>query len=171
MLVKIGLLLSLVAGALCAQNPSTRAHGSQDPSPPEVSTVTLCALLSKPADYDGKETRVRAEYNLGFEWEYFADPSCKDYAVKTTPYWIANVVWAEFDKSVDASTGPEIYQRLVKARSLCCLSGWRTSQTELLVTGRFFKAHDSGYGHLSRYAFKLVVSKVEEVGDTRLVDP
>jgi hypothetical protein len=131
----------------------------------------LCDLLSRPADYHGKEIRVRAQYSLGFESSYLDDASCQSYAVETTPYLVANVVWAEFDESVESSTGPKIRRKLAAARSLCCPSGWRTSRTEMLVSGKFFAAGRGGYGHTGRYAFKLVVGKVEEVGDAKMVDP
>jgi hypothetical protein len=144
---------------------------TRQPAAPEPPAVSLCSLLSSPADYDGKKIRIRAEYNLGFEWSYFDDASCKEYAVKTTPFWTANVVWAEFGESVNSSTEPAAYEKLKVARSLCCPDGWRTRQTEMVFTGKFFKAGDKGYGHEERYAFKLVVEKVEDVGESKLIDP
>lgn len=171
MLAKISLLLLIVISSVVAQSQSAYTNTPQSTSPSEVPTVSLCALLSKPTDYHGKEIRVRAEYNLGFEWSYFADDSCKDFAVETTPYLTANVVWAEFGKYVEASSKPEISQKLIKARSLCYPSGWCTSRTKMVVSGKFFKADDSGYGHLGRYAFEFIVSKVEEVGDTKILAP
>ncbi|PYS82400.1 MAG: hypothetical protein DMF67_13035 [Acidobacteria bacterium] len=172
MLAKIALSLLTLTTLINAQGQSSRANAPQPSS--EIPTVSLCALLSKPADYDGKEIRVRAQYNVGFEWSYF-DSSCKEYAIETTPYWTANVVWAEFGESVKTATEPEIYEKFKQARGLCCPDGWRTQQTELLVTGKFFKARSIGYeygfGHEGRYAFKIVVDKVEEVGATKTVSP
>ncbi len=168
MLAKAGILLLTVLGLLGALNQSGRASGLE-PAASEVPTVTLCSLLGKPADYDGKEVRLRAAYNIGFEWSYFDGPACKEYAAETTPYWMANVVWAEFDKSMKLSARPEVLEKLNHARSLCPDDMFRTQETEMVVTGKFFKAKtvDDGYGHSGRYAFKLVVRGVEEVGNTR----
>jgi hypothetical protein len=170
MSIKVGASLLLLAGVLGAQGAPTRRDAPRlDPS--KIPTVTLCDLMSRPEEYHGKEIRVRAQYNLGFEWSYFDDSSCKNYAVETTPYRVGNVVWAEFDKSVDSSSRPEIRQKLAGARSLCCPSGWHTSRTELLVSGKLFKAGEGGFGHLGRYALKLVVGRVEEVGATKVDNP
>jgi hypothetical protein len=145
---------------------------ARQPAAPEPPDVSLCSLLSRPADYDGKEVRIRAQYNLGFEWSYFDDESCKEYAVKTTPYRTADVVWAKFDESVKSATGPEVYAKFREASAFCCPDGWRTKRTELAVVGRFFKAAgDEGYGHMGRYAFQILVKKVESVGETKLTSP
>lgn len=131
--------------------------------------------MTKPADYDGKEIRVRATYNVGFEWAYFNDTSCKGRALESTPFRYANVVWAEFGNSVETSSKPEIYEKFRQAEGFCCPEGWRTKHTELLVTGKFFKAGSDdvgkGYGHEGRYVFQIVVDKVEEVGVTTMTSP
>ena len=159
MMSKVVIMLLGLVALISAQTQAGQTAASGPP------TVSLCSLLSKPADYDGKEIRVRTQYNLGFEWSYFDDESCKEYAVKSTPFWIANVVWAEFDESVKSSTEPAVYEKLKVARSLCCPDGWRTRQTDVVFTGKFFKAGLKGYGHHERYALKLVVQRVEEVGE------
>jgi hypothetical protein len=165
MLVKMSLLLLATLITLGAQ---TRPPAKSAPksSASEIPTVSLCALLSKPADYHDKEVRVRARYHIGFEYSYLDDSSCKDYAAETTPYRTGNVVWAEFDRSVEAKTEPEVYREFKESASLCCPAGWRDTQAELVVTGMFFKAGVEGYGHLGRYAMKVAVSKIEEVNAT-----
>ncbi|MBC7930975.1 MAG: hypothetical protein H7Z38_10480 [Rubrivivax sp.] len=173
MLAKIALSLMTLTVIVGAQ--SKPPHKNIPHISSERPTVSLCALLSKPADYDGKEIRVRAQYNIGFEWSYFDASSCKEYAVETTPYRTANVVWAEFNKSVETETKTEVYEKFRKAKGVCCPDGWRTNQTELVITGKFFKtnnaAYGQGYGHLGLYAYKMVVDTVEEVGDTKTVSP
>lgn len=81
------------------------------------------------------------------------------------------MVWAELDESVKSSTEPEVYKKFREASSFCCPDGWRTKQTEVTVTGKFLKAGDKGYGHLGRYAFQIVIKKVESVGDTKMTTP
>jgi hypothetical protein len=165
MLLKTGALLLGVFTLLGVQTQT------RHPAAPEPPTVSLCSLLSRPAEYDGKEVRIRAQYNLGFEWSYFYDGSCKEYAEQTTPFRTANVVWAELDESVKSSTESAVYGKFREASSFCCPDGWRTKQTEMTVTGKFFKAGDEGYGHLGRYAFQIVIKKVESVGDTKMTTP
>lgn len=169
MLTKIGLLSLTLLCLLGAQKPPCPAKATQH-SKSETPIVSLCDLLSKPEDYNGKEIKVRVQYHLGFEYSLFDDPSCKDYAVVTTPDWAGNIVWAEFDKSVEATTKPEIYSDFRRLAILCCPDGWRDSEVGLLVVGKFFKASNEGYGHLGRYALKLIVSRIEEVSDTKRPD-
>lgn len=170
MVVKMGFVLLTILSLTGAQT-QPRPVVSQQSSVSEIPTVSLCDLFSKPADYNGRKVRVRALYNIGFEWVYFDDPSCKEYAVKSTPFWTGNLVWAEFDESVVSATEPAVYDKFKKARSFCCPDEWRTRQTEMVVTGKFFAADEKGYGHHGRYALKLVVDKVEEVGETKETKP
>ena len=169
MFAKMSLLLLTTLISLAPQTPPP-TNIAPAPSASETPTVGLCALLSKPDDYNGKEIKVRARYHIGFEYSYFDDPACNDYAVVSTPFWEGDVVWAEFDKSVEATTKPEIYSDFRRAASLCCPDGWRDTEVELLVVGKFSKANylghasDKGYGHMGRYALQLVVSRIEAVG-------
>jgi hypothetical protein len=167
-LAKTGILLLTALSFLGTRDQSSRASGLPS-SASKSPAVSLCSLLSKPAEYDGKEVRLRAVYNIGFEWSYFDGPPCKEYAEETTPYRAASVVWAEFDESVKTSAQPEVSEGLKRARSLCPDDMWRTQKTEMVVTGKFLKAEavGEGYGHHGRYAFKLVVSGAEEVGETK----
>jgi hypothetical protein len=161
MFIKTGWLLLSIVYLLAAQSQPCPASAIQA-SNSEIPTVSLCDLLSKPADYNGKEIRVRAQYHIGFEYSLFNDPVCKDYAIKSTPFWNGAVVWAEMDQSVKTVTKPEIYKKFRSLASLCCPDEWRDSEAELLVTGKFFKADDDkGYGHLGRYALQLVVDRIE----------
>lgn len=168
MSTRIGLLLLVFASLNGAQSQPYHANARQS-STSEIPTVSLCTLLSKPAEYNGKEIRVSAQYHIGFEYSYFDDPSCKDYAVETTPYWTGNTVWAEFGESVEAATKPEVYKKFREKANLCCPSGWRDSQAEVVVTGRFFKAEveGEGYGHSGRYALQIIVNRVEKVCDAK----
>lgn len=159
------IVLSLVISCLLGAQSQPRSTSATQSSCPEVPTISLCDLLSKPTDYNGKEVRVRAQYHIGFEYSYFNDPSCKDYALTSTPFWEGTVIWAEIDKSVESVSQPETYKKFRSLASLCCPDEWRDSGAELLVTGKFFKATDNnnGYGHLNRYALKLVVNRIEAV--------
>ena len=131
----------------------------------EISTISICTLLSKPADYNGKEIRISAAYHFGFEYNYFDDLTCKEYAVETTPYWNGNVIWATFDLfSVASSTKPRVYKQFRRVTEGCCIPGQGDTHLELVVVGRFSKADDNkGYGSAGRYALQLVVSKIEKI--------
>ncbi len=143
------------------------------PGSRKVVAVDLCTLLSKPADYDDKEVRVRATYHIGFEHSYLDDSSCKEYAVETTPYWTGNVVWAAFDRpSIEASTEPNTYDEFKRVAKPCCPPDWRDTEVELTVVGRFFKADgEVGYGHSKIYALQLVIDKIEAVNIKKAVVP
>jgi hypothetical protein len=168
MLARMSLLLLATLSSLGTQTPP-RTNIAPAPFASEIPTVGLCALLSKPADYHGKEVRVRAQYHIGFEYSYFVDRSCKNYAVETTPFWYGHVVWVEFDESVEVTTKPEIYSDFRRSASICCPDEWRDTEVELSVVGKFSKsnyqgpASDKGYGHSGRYALQLVVSRIEAV--------
>ena len=69
MLARMSLLLLATLSSLGAQTPPRTNIASASPAS-EIPTVSLCALLSKPADYHGKEVRVRARYHIGFEYSY-----------------------------------------------------------------------------------------------------
>lgn len=109
MLAKTCILMLTALSLLGAPNQSGRASGLGTAAS-DTPSVSLCSLLGKPADYDGKEVRLRATYNIGFEWSYFDGPRCKEYAVETTPYRAAKVAWAEFDESVNSSARPEVLE-------------------------------------------------------------
>lgn len=64
MLARMSLLLLAALSSLGAQTPS-RTNSASAPPAPEIPTASLCALLRKPADYHGKEVRVRARYCAG----------------------------------------------------------------------------------------------------------
>ena len=81
---------------------------------------------------------------------------------KTQPD-MGGVVWAEIDSSVKENTEQEVYRKFRAEAGICCPDEWRDTKAELVVTGKFFKAGEAGYGHMARYALKIVVSKVEEV--------
>ena len=164
------LLLSLIS-SYSVQCQSPHSSGYQVTAT-EIPTVSLCTLLSKPADYNGKEIRVHAKYHIGFEHSYLDDSSCKEYAVETTPYWTGNVVWAEFDRlSVETLTEQNVYKEFQSNVANCCSLERRDAKMELVVVGRFSKASDKvGYGHFKRFALQLVINKIEKASKTESID-
>jgi hypothetical protein len=146
---------------------------AQSASAPEIPTVAYCDLLSKPDAYDGKQIRIRSEYNSGFEHSVFSDSAC----VKA---WdTRKLIWVEFDESVNTNTKPKILKRFREARfhqpvdekGELDVEKWQKEQrlnwyVELTVIGEFRKSKDPnfGFGHTNAYPFKLVVSNIEDVG-------
>ena len=161
------IILALLAAP--AQQSATTGKGDSRTLPTEVPTVGICSLYAKPKEYHGKRVRVRAEYHLGFEYSYLDDTSCKEFAIKSTPFRIGNVVWAEFDPSaLKSSTDPEVYKKFREQASVCCPDGWRDTRVDVVVTGKFSMAsgeEGSGFGHLGGYALRLSVERIEEVGE------
>jgi len=146
---------------------------TQSASAREIPTVAYCDLLSKPDAYDGKRIKIRAEYNSGFEHSVFSDSAC----VKA---WdTRRLLWVEFDESVNTNTKPKILKKFRKARFHQAVNDkgeldiekWQKEQwlnwyVQLTVIGEFRVSKDSnfGFGHTNAYPFKLVVSKIEDVG-------
>ena len=64
----------------------------------QVLVVRYCDLVANPDGYDGKQIRLRAEYDSGSEHSVFADDHC----VKS---WDAQkLVWVEFDSALASNT-------------------------------------------------------------------
>jgi hypothetical protein len=133
----------------------------------QISVVRYCALLAKPEAYDGKQIRLRAEYDSGWEHSVFADDKC----VKT--WEPKKLVWAEFDDAIASNTEAAIMARFEKSR-------WRPQtdrdgritdksrswRVNLTVVGVFHKATDAnfGFGNSNSFPFMITVSKIERVG-------
>jgi len=146
------------------------AANAQTTSPPEIPTVRYCDLLANPESYDGKQIRLRAEYDSGWEHSVFWDDKCvKRWEPK-------KLVWAEFDDAVASNTKPATLARFEESR-------WRPEtdrggritdksrswHVDLLVIGVFHKATstDIGFGHTNAFPFMITVSKIERVGDLK----
>ena len=158
-------MLAIFASFLAAYAQST--------SESKIPTVAYCDLLGKPDDYDGKIIRIRAEYNSGFEHSVFSDSAC----VKA---WDAKkLIWVEFDESVNVNTRPKTLKKFEAARfhqpvndkGEIDVEKWQKEQwlnwyVELMVVGEFRKSKDPdfGFGHMNAYPYKIVVSKIEDVG-------
>jgi len=133
----------------------------------QVLVVRYCDLVANPDGYDGKQIRLRAEYDSGSEHSVFADDHC----VKS---WDAQkLVWVEFDSALASNTKAPTMARFEKARCrpetdrdgriMDNSQSWRV---ELTVVGLFRKSKDPnfGFGHTNSYPFMITVSKVERVG-------
>lgn len=162
-------LLILLLLAPLAQQSATAVKGDSRTTGEKVPTVSLCSLYAKPKEYDGKRVRVRAEYHLGFEYSYLDDTSCKEFAIKSTPFRIGNAVWAEFDESeLKSSTDAEVYKKFREQANACCPDGWRDTRVDVVVTGKFSLSaggDGDGFGHMGGYALQLSLDRVEEVGE------
>jgi hypothetical protein len=136
----------------------------------QISVVRYCALLAKPKAYDGKQIRLRAEYDSGWEHSVFADDKCaKTWEPK-------KLIWAEFDDAIASNTEAAIMARFEKSR-------WcpetdrdgrisdksRSWRVNLTVFGVFHKATDAnfGFGNTNAFPFMITVSKIERVGDLK----
>lgn len=143
---------------------ATNAQGSRAS---QIPTVPYCELITSPDTYDGKQIRLRAEYDSGFEHSVFADSRC----VKV---WDAKkLVWVKFDDHVDSNTNQAIATRFNNVqwrpetdrdgRIIDMSRSWRVN---LSVVGVFRRSKDPnfGFGHNIVYPFMIVVSKIERVG-------
>src|SRR6266850_7948844 len=86
------------------------ATNAQGKRASQIPTVRYCDLITNPDTYDGKQIRLRAEYDSGFEHSVFADSRC----VKV---WEAKkLIWVEFDDRVDSNTNHAIATRFKNAK-------------------------------------------------------
>lgn len=146
------------------------AASAQSNTPSHTPTVRYCDLLSKPDAYDGRQIRLRAEYDSGFEHSVFADSRC----VKV---WDANrLIWAEFDDAAFSNTDVGTMTRFEQARYRPetdkdgrITDRWRSWRVKLTVVGVFrtSKHASFGFGHTNAYPFMIVVSKIERVGSLK----
>ena len=76
----------------------------------QIPVVHYCELVAKPDAYDGKQIRLRAEYDSGWEHSVFADDRC-------VKIWDPKkLVWVEFDDAVALNTKPALMERFEKSR-------------------------------------------------------
>lgn len=146
------------------------AVNAQSASTSEIITVSYCNLLSKADDYDGKQIRISAEYNSGWEHSVVADQTCVE---RFDP---KQLIWVEFADSVDVKTKPRILAkfRAAQYRPKTDKRGQITDLSknwyvELTIVGMFHKAKNPGFafGHTNAYPLMIVVSKIERVGKFR----
>jgi hypothetical protein len=132
-----------------------------------IQTVHYCDLIANPDGYDGKQVRLRAEYDSGWEHSVFADDHC----VKV---WdTKKLVWVDFDSALASNTEPPIMTRFEKAtwrpetdRDGRITDRSRSWRVNLTVVGVFRKATDTeiGFGHRNAFPFMITISKIERVG-------
>jgi hypothetical protein len=156
-------ILGFLVTALVTLQPTT----SQSISPPHIPTVGYCQLLANMDDYDGKQIRITAEYNSGFEHSVFSDHSCVE------SFDPKRLIWVDFDESLSSNTRPNTLAKFQAAqyRPETNKRGVITDQrknwyVELTIVGILYKSKDPGFGfgHTNAYPQKLVVSKIERVG-------
>jgi hypothetical protein len=126
----------------------------------DIPTIAFCDLLRNPDRYHEKEVKLRAKYLSIFEVSAFVDSDCAKKENRT---------WVEFDRSsVEAATKPEVFKKVVEQIYCCMWAGSSSSrETEMLVTGIFYKSNGAGYGHDNEYCFKFTVKSVEDIGPTK----
>jgi hypothetical protein len=139
-------------------------------SEPKIPLVHYCDLLNRPDTYDGKQIRLKAEYDSGFEHSVFADSRC----VKA---WDAKkLVWVEFADAAVSNTDRAVAARFDQARwrpeadrDGRITDMWRSWRVELMVVGEFRKSKDPsfGFGHKNVYPFMIMVTKIESVGTVK----
>lgn len=107
-----------------------------------IPTVNYCDLIRNPKSYDQKEVRVRAVFQVGYEWQELYCLECFDLEKRT---------WVEFSEDFESRTQSTIAKKV---------SG--TDQTlAVVLVGKFYSS-DERYGHMGAYRFKLVVDRVEK---------
>jgi hypothetical protein len=134
-------LVALLAVSWCPAAPCQGTKGSSQTSQEATPTkVTLCQLLSKPEQYNGKEVVVRARYNHGFEWSVLHSPEC---------FSQENLVWLDLSQVKNKA-------------SLKPLGGWETTDTfNLTVQGIFLSG--KRYGHLGSYRYQIIASELSDI--------
>ena len=164
--------ITLIVGSILLATWTCIARTDTRSSEPPV--VGYCDLISNPDAYNGKEIRLRAEYQSGFETSFFFDSKC---VKRLDP---KKIVWVEFDDLEISKNTPEIVKRFHDVlyrpetdKDGRMTSRWWTWYVKLQVVGLFQTATDStgGFGHMGGYAFMLTVSRIENVGKLKKQRP
>jgi hypothetical protein len=128
----------------------------------QISVVRYCDLLAKPEAYDGKQIRLRAEYDSGWEHSVFADDKC----VKT--WEPRKLVWADFDDGIASNTQAAIMARFEKSRwrpetdrDGRITDKWRSWRVSLTVVGVFHKATDANFGFGNTNSFPFMIRSLK----------
>ena len=155
---------------LAASLSAFTAVNAQSASASEILTVSYCNLFTKADAYDGKQIRLSAEYNSGFEHSVVSDQKCVE---RFDP---KQLIWVGFADSVDVKTKPGILAKFKEAlyRPKTNKRGeitdqWKNWYVELTIVGMFHKSKDPsfGFGHTNAYPLMIVVSKIEKVGKSK----
>ncbi len=149
-----------------ATNSSSNLHPRPISRVP-IPTVGYCQLLANMDDYDGKQIRITAEYNSGFEHSVLSDHSCvKSFDPK-------RLIWIDFDDSLSTNTRANTLAKFQAAQYRpktnnrgVITDQWKNWYVELTTVGIFYKSKDPsfGFGHTNAYPQKLVVFRIERVG-------
>ncbi len=138
------LLLSLAncsaTGNRSAQQGRTPRGNSPDQN--AVASLSYCDLLKNPDLYAGKQVRVRASWQFGFETTFIYDRQCP----------LSPKAWLEFVSDDEAC--PQTKQN----RSLPTQSD---KEADVTVVGRLYGP--GRHGHLGDYEYKFVVACLEKI--------
>jgi len=104
------------------------------------SSVAFCDLLRNPAQYDGKEVRVRATYRYGFEWSQLYCIDCID----------KGKAWLKFSDNLDEASQRSL-RKLPKGAGIA----------NLTVQGVFSSV--GTFGHSNGYRYQILASKISDV--------
>src|SRR2546423_4455605 len=101
---------SQLTWTLIAVLASVAATNAQSKPAFEPPTVRYCDLISNPDAYDGKQIRLRAEYESAFEASVFADSKCvKRWDPK-------KLIWVEFGDVAFSKTRATTLKQFEDAR-------------------------------------------------------
>jgi hypothetical protein len=115
-----------------------RKASSQTSQEATPTKVTLCQLLSKPEQYNGKEMVVRAQYRRGFEWSVLYSPDC---------FSQEKLVWLDLSQVKNKA-------------SLKPLGGFENTDFNLTVQG---VVSCKRYGHLGQYRYQIVANELSDI--------
>lgn len=111
----------------------------------DIANNTFCDLLKNPQLYNEKVIRTRAVFRRGGEETAdFYYPDCLD----------TGRVALDIDNGYESCTKAKLREKFLK-----------DGIYSVIMTGKFYVAESGmGYGHLSKYRFKFVVSCIEKIG-------
>jgi hypothetical protein len=144
----IAFLFTAFAAALFAE-PATVSKSGETVLNQNIETISICHLLSDAKSYEGKTVRLMARYSRLISLEsVFTGPNCKSQGGVAVGY--------------EEQRANEIGDRFE-----AMLNSWRTNDADVTVVGslRGPVTSDShyNYGHLRRYKYQFVISRVEKV--------
>lgn len=119
-------------------------RGQEATAGAEAPTVAFCDLIKQPELYDQKIVRLQATYRYGFEWSELYCADCLE----------GGRVWVDFDDSFESRTNPKVAKKINGNED-------RGRTVSVVAAGKFYGS-GGNYGHLGRYEFRFVMSRLEK---------
>jgi hypothetical protein len=140
--------LLLVLGSLSCKSELSAQKKKESPLPEHVE---FCELTRKPDQYRNKMIQTEAIFSANSENTALYSPECRS---------AGEYMWAVFDPSY-TNTDDSVKKKFDKLG--CPRPPCASVTIKMSVVGRFEGPSQEGYGHLNRYRFRFVITRIISV--------